>query len=268
MRCFIFLLFLFCASFNALAQGRGIAGSFATGPTPELCKLILHDDSTFSYSALEYPMFYRLEKFEERGRWILSGDTVVLNPQLVLKPFVESELKEEKVNSDSVVLTFHHIKRFIDAMGNIVRADTEHINRLDFSFNNQAKKSRRRVATDRTVRCSFAGYIPDEIITGQTSIALSRPVDKIECIYFGCWELQGMKKFVVADSSSNHYTFNVYSNYYLDCQLRQTKFLVKNENVLYTKRNSKGVFLKDNPWSGAAPSRLIRQGEKDVVSGK
>ncbi|MBV4359293.1 hypothetical protein [Pinibacter aurantiacus] len=268
MRCVIFLLFLFCASFNAFAQSRSIAGSYASGPGSEICKLILSEDSTFSYSAPEYPMFYRLEKFEEKGHWILSGDTVVLNPLLALKPFVESELKEEKVNSDSVILTFRHIKRLIDANGNIVREDTEHINRLDFSFNNQAKKNRVRVTADRTVRCTFAGYIPKEIITGQTTIVLPRLVNKIECIYFGCWELQGMKKFVVADSSSNHYTFAVYSNYYVDGQLRQTKFLVKNENVLYTKRNSKGEFIKDNAWSGAAPGRLVRLGEKDMASGK
>lgn len=268
MRGLIFLPFLFCASFNASAQSRSIAGCFASGPELQACKLVLHDDSTFSYSAPEYPMFYRLEKFEENGHWMMVGDTVVLNSQLALKPFVESELKEEKISSDSVILTFHHIKRFIDAWGNIVREDTAHINRLDFSFNNQAKKSRRRVAENRTVRCTFAGYIPEEIITNQTTIALAKPLDKIECIYFGCWELQGMKKFIVADSASNHYTFNVYSNYYLDGQLRQVKFLIKNENVLYTKRNSKGAFLKDNAWYGAAPGRLVRQGDNDVVSGK
>lgn len=266
MRCFIFSLFLFCVSFQAFAQGRSIAGVFAAGS--ETCKLILYDDSSFNYSASEYPMFYRFEKFEEHGRWTRLGDTVVLNPQLGLKPFVESEMKEEKVKNDSVVLTFHHIKRFIGADGNVVREDTEHISRLDFSFNNQEKKSRRRVAENRTVRCTFAGYIPAEIITEQTSIALAKPVDRIDCIYFGCWELQGMKKFVVADPASNHYIFNVYSNYYLDGQLRQAKFLIKNEDVLYSKRNAKGGFLKDNAWSGKAPGRLVRQGNKDVASGK
>jgi hypothetical protein len=119
-------------------------------------------------------------------------------------------------------------------------------------------KKQTRVAPNRTTRCTFAGYIPKEIITTDRTISVKRPSERLSTIFIGCYELQGSKEFVIKDPYTNHLVFNVYSNYYLEGELRQVRFLIKNEKVLYTKQKKNGEFEKDNIWSGTA-AKLIRQ---------
>lgn len=232
------------------AQTRQVAGTYAN--MTKSYHLYLYTDSTFSYqTTYDHPVFWGDRDFSEQGRWTLSGDTVVLNPQLPLKAFVETELQEQAVAGDTnVLLTFNHIKRYYDAQGALMRADTVQVRQLDFAFNDFKKHSRRRVAEHRSVRCTFAGYIPKEIITPDRTIAVARPVTGIQKIYIGCWEMSGTKPFPVADPQATRFVFNVYSNYYADGLIRQMKFLVKNNKVLYTQQRPDGSFVKDNIWHG------------------
>jgi hypothetical protein len=111
---------------------------------------------------------------------------------------------------------------------------------LDYAFNEQTKKDLVRVSPYKTVRCSFAGYIPKEIITNERTLRMHKPAETINSIFIGCYELQSTKKFAVKDPNSNHFTFSVSSNYYLDGQIRQMEFIVKNENTLYSKQKENG----------------------------
>jgi hypothetical protein len=140
---------------------------------------------------------------------------------------------------------------------NIVKADTLQIDRLDYSFNELKKRKLTRVARHSTTRCGFAGYIPKEVITSNRTILIPRPKENIKTIFIGCYEIQGTKKFIVSDPKSNRLTFCVYSNYYQDGQIRQTKFLRQNEKVLYTRQKENGKFEKDNIWIGT-DSKLTR----------
>jgi hypothetical protein len=204
-------------------------------------------DSTFEYISTEHPTFYRWENFSEKGKWIVSADTIVLNPQLESKPFVESNFQEQQTREDSdLLLTFNHIKKHFDNKGNLISVDTVQIEQLDYSFNDFRKKKRTRVTQHRSSRCTFAGYIPKEIITTNRTISVKRPVEKLNSVFIGCWELQGTKEFIIKNPDANHLTLNVYSNYYLDGQIRQKKFLIKNDKVLYTQQKANGRFEKDN----------------------
>ncbi len=106
--------------------------------------------------------------------------------------------------------------------------------------------------------CTFAGYIPREIVTSNRTITTTRPSQNIKSIFVGCYEQKGFKEFLLKNPRANHLIFNVYSNYYQDAQLRQVKFLIKDDNVLYSEQKSNGTFKKDNMWSGEAP-KLTRQ---------
>lgn len=242
----------FLIAFNAVSafcQSPRFAGTFTNMLTG--VKIILNEDSTFQYTAdQDNPIFYRWEKLSEKGKWILRGDTIILNPGLTKKVYVESDFKEEKIEGDTnLSITFNHIKRYFDADGNIVSTDTLQIDRLDYAFNEKIKKNLVRVSSRETGRCAFAGYIPKEIITTDRTISMHKPAETISNIFIGCYELQDTKKFAVIDPSSNHFTLNVYSNYYLDGQIRQMKFLIRNGNVLYTKQKENGEFEKDNFWT-------------------
>ena len=206
-----------------------------------------------------HPTFYRWENFSEKGKWSVSGDTIVLNPQLTKKIFIESDFSEkEDTGRSNLLLTLNHIKRYFDSNGDIVKSDTLQIERLDFWFNEFKKKKLTRVAPLQTTRCVFAGYIPKEIITPDRTTSIQKPSENIKSIFIGCYELQGTKEFVIKNKNANHLTLNVYSNYYGDGQIRQVKFLMKNKNVLYTKQKKSGQFEKDSIWS-ESDAKLKRQ---------
>jgi len=232
----------------SFGQVQNIIGTYSS-IIPKV-EVKFNSDSTFEYTTNEqHPTFYRWEPFSEKGHWTVSGDTIILNPQLSKRLFVESDFKEGEVKGDTMILlTVHHIKRYFDINGNITNADTVQIDRLDYCFNELKKKKLTRVTPRPTVKCAFAGYIPKEIITTNHTISIQRPTENIKSIFIGCYELQGMKEFIINDPNSNRFTFNVYSNYYQDGQLRQMKFLIKNQKVLYTRQKGNGDFEKDNFW--------------------
>ena len=214
-------------------------------------QVTFNQDSTFEYLTNgQHPTFCRWEDFSEKGKWTTSGDTIILNPGLAKKLFVESAFSEtENKSATKLLLTFNHIKRWFSKDGNIIKTDTLQIDRLDYSFNEFKKKKLTRVAPRRTTRCTFAGYIPKEIITNDRNISVLRPAEQLKSIFIGCFELQGTKEFIIKDTNSNHLTLNVYSNYYEDGQIRQMKFLIKSDKVLYTKQKNNGEFEKNNFWS-------------------
>jgi len=257
----LFLLVLLCPALAfCQEQQRNIVGAFTSGIL-STTSVKFNADSTFEYeSKWEHPVFFTAEQhFYEKGRWTLSGDTILLNPQLPKRIFVESDFSEEQTGNDTtLILTFNHVKRHFDSAGKFISADTVQIDRLDFAFNEWKKKNLTRVAYHRTTRCAFAGYIPKEVITGERAISGKRPAENLNSIFIGCYELQGTKEFLIKDPKSNHFTFNVYSNYYQDGMIRQRKYLIKNSNVIYTKQKEDGGFYKDNVWSGASDFRLER----------
>lgn len=236
---------------SCFGQAKKVIGTFSNGIAIPNLIVTFNADSTFEYASTEHPVFYRWEDFSEKGKWALSGDTIILNPQLDIKPFVQAEFSEQENKNDTVlVLTFNHIKRQLDHNGNLIKSDTVQIERLDYSFNDIKKKKLTRVAEHPTTRCAFAGYIPKEIITDSRTISIQKPSEELKSIFVGCYELQGLREFTIKNPNSNHLTLNVYSNYYLDGQIRQMKFFIKNENVLYTKQKPNGKFDKDNMWTG------------------
>jgi hypothetical protein len=234
---------------RCFGQVPNVAGTYSS-IIPKI-EVKFNSDSTFEYVTNEqHPTFYRWEPFSEKGQWTLSGDTIILNPQLSKKPFVESDfLESEELGDDTtILLTFNHLKKYFDTNGNVIKIDTAQIDRLDYSFNELKRKKLIRVTPQRTVRCTFAGYIPKEIMTSNRTISVQTPTENIRSIFIGCYELQGTKKFVINNPRSNRLTLNVYSNYYQDGQIRQMKFLIKNHNVLYTRLKENGDFEKDNIW--------------------
>ena len=213
----------------------------------EIPKLAItfNSDSTFTYTSTEHPTFYRWEDFAEKGKWTILGDTIILNSQLSKKPYVESELQEHEIKNDTgLFLTFNHIKRYFDDKGDIIKTDTLQVNRLDYGFNKFEKKKLTRVAQHSTVKCAYTGYIPHEILTSNRTIAISKPPGKLESIFIGCYELQGIREFNVKNPNSSHLTLNIFSNYYQDGQIRQKKLLIKNEDVLYSRQMANGKFDK------------------------
>jgi hypothetical protein len=229
-------------------QKRNIIGTFTKPQSLTKFEVAFNADSTFEYISTEHPTFFRYEDFSEKGRWTISNDTVILNPQLEPKPYVESDLREEETRDTNLLLTFNHIKRYFNNNGMLLKSDTVQILRLDFAFNEYKKKRFTRVATYPTV-CFFAGYVPKQVITTKRTVSFTRPNEELKSIIIGCYELQGMKEFAIKNHNSNHFILNVYSNYYLDGQIRQMKFLIKNDNVLYTKQRANGTFEKENFWS-------------------
>lgn len=231
------------------AQTKHIAGTYThEGFFLYNTTIVLREDSTFDYSSASHPVFVLdREHFHEKGKWTVSGDTIILNPQLSPKPAIETDLKEEAIAGDTALtLTFNHVKRYFDGNDNPVIFDTVQIDRLDFAFNEWKKKNRRRVADDPTTRCTFAGYIPKEIITEERTIVVSRPLEELKHIFVGCYEAQQTKEFTISNPHSTRFTYTVYSNYYLNTgTFRQAKMLIKNRNVLYTRQKANGKFYKD-----------------------
>jgi hypothetical protein len=252
------LIILLCCTTTCYAQQVSIAGAF--GNDMSSMQVSFNADSTFLYTSKEqHPTFNRWEPFSEKGQWIQSGDTIILNPTLSKKPFIETTFEEGTDATDnSLLLTFNHIKRYFDSNGNIIKTDTLQIQQLDYAFNDFNRKKRSRIAKRPSTRCAFAGYIPKETITASHTISIQKTDAVIKQVFFGCYELMGTKAFTVTNTNANHFTLNVFSNYYQDGQLRQVKVLIKNSNTLYTRQKENGRFVKDNLWS-EADSKLKKQ---------
>jgi hypothetical protein len=234
------------------AQTRFAPAKFIDGNYPGKA-IVFYADSTFEYESGEHPVFFRWEKFRETGKWTMRGDTVVLNPQLPAMNYVESEFSEEEHAGDTAIqLTFNHIKRYFDAEGRVIKADTIQVDQLDFAFNKWKRKTRRRVSDNASTRCTFAGFIPKEIITTSNVISVPKPADSLKSIFIGCYEMQGTKEFLIKNPAATRLKLNVYSNYYEDGILRQKKLLLVNDNVLYITQRKNGKFKKDGIWGYTA----------------
>ncbi len=246
MRHIILLTLIFFTSV-CLGQTPKIIGAYSAKFCITDFRIVFNADSTFIYTSDLHPNFYRLEKFVEKGQWTLSSDTIILNPQLSSKPFIETDFQEAKAENDSLLyLTINHIIRQFAKNGNIISIDTLQVGRLDYSFNEFKKKKMNRVAERPTINCAFEGHIPPETITSERTIEIVRPLEKLESVFIGCYEMQGTKEFKIKNPNSNHLTLNIFSNYYLDGQLRQKKILIKNEKILYTKQKHNGKFDRGN----------------------
>ncbi len=250
MRHIVILIPVFDAM-TCFGQGQNITGTYSNGIAAPKLAITFNADSTFTYISTEHPTFNRWENFSEKGKWTVSGDTIILNPQLANKPFVESDFTEQQEAGSDIVLylTFNHIKRYFNKEEQLVKTDTMQVERLDYAFNELKKKKLARVAKYRTARCTFAGYIPPETITSNRTVVIAKPPEEIKSIFIGCFELKGTKEFRVKNPRSNHLTLNIYSNYYQEGQIRQKKLLIKNENVLYSRQKQNGKFDKGHWYS-------------------
>lgn len=240
----IVLILILAAEYQSTCQGSEGTFTSIMGDV----SVTFFPDSVFSYvSSGPHPTFYRWEDFSEKGTWSTRGDTILINPHLPGKEFVETEFIEGSPGYDStlLLLTFNHIRRYFDHHDQLYRADTQQIQRLDYAFNTFDRNNLTRVAPNRTTRCFFAGFIPKEVITAQQTISVKKPAEKISSIFIGCYELQGTRKFIISDPFAGHLILNVYSNYYLNGQLRQLKFLRRGKNLLYTRQKENGRFMKD-----------------------
>ena len=119
MRQIILIISTFISTISS-AQVKNVAGTFVS-VFPDV-RVIFNEDSTFQYMTEElHPTFYRWENFSEKGKWSVSGDTIVLNPQLTKKIFIESDFSEkEDTGRSNLFLTFNHIKRYFDSNGDVV----------------------------------------------------------------------------------------------------------------------------------------------------
>jgi hypothetical protein len=244
--------FLCCLAFFTTcelnAQQSRIKGTYANLVSG--VELSISSDRNFTYiSKFDNPNFYRFEPIAESGRYSISGDTLILNPGLEPKPFVETAFRENRTVNDSVRLTFNHIRRYFGREGKLIREDTSQAKMLDFAVNEWNRTTRRRVSAIRQVRCTFAGFIPREIITSSRSVNIARPLGGIQKIFIGCYEMQGTNEFVVRDAQANDFVLDIYSNYYEDGQIRQKKMLIKNDKCIYTHQRKDGSFDKNTVWN-------------------
>jgi len=254
------LLFITCLVHSSLlfSQSKNPVGTFSNNIYPKL-EISFSSDSTFKYVSDNHPLLFFDPGFSEIGNWTMKGDTIILNPGLTVKPYLQSEFKEDMSDDSMIMLTFNHIRRYYDKENRLIQTDTVQIWQLDFAFNEWKRKKLKRVSDRPSVRCTFAGFIPKEIITTDKSIYINKPSEEIRSIYIGCYELQGIKQFVISNPQANRFTLNVFSNYFADGQIRQMRLLLKNSNVLYTHQKANGEFAKDNIWKGNADGRLTRQ---------
>ncbi len=239
-RIFLILIIAVLLSNNSFSQKRyspvGVWGDDI---------LTIYADSSFEMAA-HYPDFATESGFYEKGIWTVKDDTLILNPHLTPKEYIQHDFSESEVGEDTnVLLTLNHIKRTISESGEVMFRDTLLVEVADYWFNDFKKSKLRRIAVRPTPMCAFAGYIPPETITSEHTTVVEKSADSMQTIHIGCWELRGTKEFIIYNPESNRLTLNIYSNSYNDGMIRSKKILIKNKNTLLTKRNKKGKFRVD-----------------------
>jgi len=89
-------------------QTRNIIGTYSN--VVAVPKLIVKFNSDSTFESTAHPTFFRWEDFSEKGNWTIISDTLILNPQLESKPFVESDFHEQEMKGDQeqiVELNYH-----------------------------------------------------------------------------------------------------------------------------------------------------------------
>lgn len=246
---YILLIFLLAAS-----VGYGQAQSFTAGVFEQnlgATKLILNQDKSFEL--VNHPELHRVflpcGPISDSGTWIRRKDTIILNPHLEPKTFVEYDFIESVQTGDTnILLTVNIIKRRFDSNNIITSIDTIQAERYDYWFNDGKKEGRVRVAKHHTPRCAFTGHIPKEDITQERTVTIIKPTRPLQKIHIGCYEYKGTKEFIINNSNSNRFMLNIYHNYYWGGFIRNKKVLIKNNNKLLYSRNKNGKYYHDVWW--------------------
>jgi hypothetical protein len=245
MKQFILLLTALSATV-CMAQPKNVAGTYSCQiPGPFEDKLTLCPDSTFQYSSKHHPHLYTWEwgyYFYENGQWTISGDTIILNPQLTPTIAVQTDFQEEEIPGDTALtLTFTLVKRYFDDHEDLIQSDTEQISEVDFAFN----KKNHKTTTAVTYYEGKSRFAANTINTKSRTIVVPRPDEPLTSIYIFCFETnEGVKQFMIRNPQSTHLIYTVFYNFYKH-ELRQKKLLIKNENALFTKQKPNGKFYKE-----------------------
>ena len=205
-----------------------------------------NEDKTFNYTN-KYnlnPAGHKMDSiYREKGNWEMVNDTIKLNSNLEKKSYVSDELVEDRIaNTDKIFFKFNIIRKYFDRNDKVRKIDTLQINRLDFAINTNSKKNLSRITQKPTTRCALAGYIPKELITSERSFEFEKPSDKISKIFIGCYELGKMKEYIIKNSDSNSFTFNIYQNIYDDGMIRNIKYLLATKNIILIEEKVNGKF--------------------------
>lgn len=241
---FNLLILLLIISSNSFSQENFQLGYFASLTGKKT--ITFNDDHTFEYSdSCGHPYFLWVHSFSEKGIWERHGDTIVLNPHLEEKKYIEHDLSSYAIPSDTnILLTLNHVKRYIDADGLIKKSDTVRVKQADYYFNERSNNKQVRVAEYES-NCLWSGAPATQMIVDSNTFKTISPVGKLQKITIGCYELQATTGFVIDDPKANRIVLNIYSNYYLDGQLRRKKILIKNDQTILTEQNKSNKFYTD-----------------------
>lgn len=255
---FLMAVICLCAITTCVAQTKSITGYYGNRGYYQLgVSIQFKEDSTFIFTSGVHPIFYTdLDIFREEGKWSISGDTVILNPQASPETNTDIDLQEEEVAGDEcITVTFKHVKRYFDSTGKLYLSDTVHIDDLAFALNGRRIT---RVATHCPHRnIPFRIHLTKEMLTKDDTVAVSRPKKELNCIYIGCYEAQQTNRFLIRNPKSTRFSYTVYSNYHRMPTLRQQKLLIKNNKTLCFKQPLNGS-LFHRKWSKNRSYRIKR----------
>lgn len=244
MKSILALLFVACCA-SATGQTK-VSGTFTNSKYSPTLKLTFNSDSTFSYWSNIGPYARSTSIFKEKGHWTAKGDTIILNPALEKKLLSGYQFAEQAQHpmKDSIWLTVERITNYYDRDGRLMSADTGRVSQFDLAINKNSRQNRHLVSGRPNARCAFAGYIPKEIITDARTVLVPKPAGRLEKLFVACAEFGGTREFLISNAQADQLTLQIFDNRYQDGQLRQVKYLVKNEDAIFIKQKADGKFQR------------------------
>ncbi|HCC94727.1 MAG TPA: hypothetical protein DEQ26_10445 [Flavobacteriaceae bacterium] len=244
----IIRLTFFIICLISFGQNKNPVGEFENNQF----KIKFNDDNTFNYTSKYFqdPIGNNFQdKYIESGKWILRGDTIILNQDLTERSYGHYDLIEDEIGEKGkVYFRFNLIKTKYNENDEILSIDTLQIEKLDLAINNNDKKNRLRISNYPTTRCAFAGYIPKELITDKRVFEFEKKDNLIHKIYIGSYELKKTEEFIIKNPNSNSFVLNVYQNIYENAMIRNKKYLMLNKNTILIEQKPNGKYKKDGMY--------------------
>ncbi len=239
MKCLIYttiLLLLF--SYSAFAKDKVLA-VYADGIT----KLTLYSDNSFLLEHID-PIFpYNFQSFTNKGKWVQSGNKVILNPDKKKMPAIV-DMVEKQTSADSIRIKVNYRVAWYDN-GVFTKYEDYPFDMITVCINNKRKGYHHLVHKKHISRCLNQPNIKRQIVVDSTN-TISLTKEQVQYLYVKTWGFDDFIKLTTNNPKSDYFEINITHPIDINRNLASKVVILKKKAALYYEHNgkvSKNIFI-------------------------
>lgn len=232
MKCLIYttvLLLLF--SFSAFAKDKVLA-VYADGIT----KLTLYSDSSFLLEQYDPVFPYSNQSFTNKGKWVQSGNKVILNPDKQKMPAIV-HVVEKQTSADSIRIKVNYRVAWYEN-GVCTKYEDYPYDMITVCVNNKRKGYHHIVHKKHISHCFYQPNINRQIIVDSNNI-ISLTKEQVQCLYVKTWGFDDFIKLTTTNPESDYFEINITHPIEINRNPASKVVILKNKAALYYEHKGK-----------------------------